>query len=497
MNKTASCLLPILAFLLGTEASICAEGLTLREFILRFGESDKGLAASGLRVDAARGTKAGEGYLPFPSLEFDLRAPYRSWGRSYQYEAYKDRTYLGYYEYREESYRVQLGLNQDLPSGGRLSLRGIGRRAQSDFEVGGFPTEIAISRETGDEEFLMDVGLSLDQPLFGPWDKKDAARAASLKYRKQKAQYKTDSAETVKQAINLFFDFLAGLLKVEEARLELDLADAAARAADTRLEAGLISEIEYLEKSISANDARISFRNAVSSVEAIRMKTRMLTPADDRELLPENLFAAFPLEPTGPSRTLSPEVLQAEHERDLARISLAQTERKRFGQSTLSFWYGLEGLGDTFEESRDLFRHNRWGGYLSLHFLFPEPGLGAEIELARANLNIAQAAYEDAVRKVEERRDLILEEIRTHGANAELQVRRNHLLENLIEIKRDQSDTGIINPDDLLEAEVGLIQAKVDHLETLRRLNVAWVDMALLYGLDPIAVLNGETSGAE
>jgi outer membrane protein TolC len=223
----------------------------------------------------------------------------------------------------------------------------------------------------------------------------------------------------------------------------------------------------------------------------------MLTPADDRQLLPENLFASFPLEPTGSSRTLSPEVLQAEHERDLARILLAQTERKRFGQSTLSFWYGLEGLGDNFEQSRDLFRHNRWGGYLSLHFLFPEPGLGAEIELARANLNIAQAAYEDAVRKMEERRDLILEEIRTHGANAELQVRRNHLLENLIEIKRDQYDTGMINPDDLLEAEAGLIQAKVDHFETLRGLNLAWVDMALLYGLDPITVLNVEASGPE
>ena len=112
MNRPLSLLLLALAILLGVRAVPGAEGLKLSEFILRFGQADKGLAASGLRVDAARGTKAGQGYLSLPSLEFDLRAPYRSWGRSYQYEAYQDKTYLGYYEYREESYRMQLGLSQ-------------------------------------------------------------------------------------------------------------------------------------------------------------------------------------------------------------------------------------------------------------------------------------------------------------------------------------------------------------------------------------------------
>ncbi len=497
MNKVAFWLLPTLALMLGAEPVVCSDGLTLREFILRFGEADKGLTASGLRVDAARGTEAGEGYLPLPSLEFDLRAPYRSWGRTYQYEAYQDRTYLGYYEYREESYRVQLGLNQDLPSGGRLSIRGIGRRAQSDFDVGGFPTEVAISRETGDREFLMDVGLSLDQPLSGPWDKKDEARTATLKYRKQKARYKLDSAETVKNAINLFFDFMTGLMKVRSERLKLDLADAGAEAAKGRLAAGLISEIEYLEENISANDARISYHTAASSMEAVRRKMRTAGHAEERELIPEDLFAAFPADTTRSLSAVSPDVLAAEHDMDLTRITLARTERKRFGQSTLSLWYGLEGLGNTFEESRDLFRKNRWGGYLSVHFLFPEPGLSADIELARANLKIAQSAYEEAVRKVEERRDVLLEEIRTHEANSELQVRRNRLLENVIEIKREQYDREVIDFEDLAEAEAGLIQARIDHLETMRRLNLAWVEITLLSGLDPLAAFYGEASAAE
>lgn len=490
-------LLPVLVMLVVVEGVIASDVLTLRDFILRFGDTDKGLTASGHRVDAARDTKAGQGYLPLPSLEFDLRAPYRSWGRTYQYEAYQDKTYLGYYEYREESYRMQLGLSQDLPSGGRLSIRGIGRSAQSDFKVGGFPPQVTISRETGDEEFLMDVGLSLDQPLFGPWDKKDEARSAALKYRKEKAQYKTDSAQTVKEGINLFFDFMTGLLNVRAESLRMDLAEAGAEAARGRFEQGLIPEIEYLEKTINANDSRIAYRNAEGSLEAFQRKILRVGEVADKELIPEDLFAAAPVDTAGSFASRSPGVLQAEHDRDLARITLAQTERKRFGQSTLSLWYGLEGLGDTFEESKDLFRENRWGGYLTVRFLFPEPGLGAEIDLARANLKIAQSAHEEAVRKTEERQDLIVEEIRTHKANAELQIRRNLLLENIIEIRHEQYESGVIDLADLVEAETGLIEARADYLETMRRLNLVWVEIALLSGIDPLAALAGGASSAE
>jgi outer membrane protein TolC len=497
MNRAASWLALVVMLGLGFEPALCSDGLNLHEFILLFGETDENLTASGLRVAAARGTKVGEGLLAPPSLEFDLRAPYRSWARNYQYEAYQDRTYLGYYEYREESYRMQLGLNQNLPSGGRLSIQGVGRRAQSDFKVGGFPPEITISRETGDREFLMDVGFSLDQPLFGPWDRKDDAGAATLKYGKQRAQYKIDSAETVKRAVNLFFDFMIGLVNEESQRLRLDLAEAEAETAGRRFEAGLVSEIDYLEKRISANDAEIAYQDAVSSMEAVRRKMRSIGYVEDRELVPEDLFSTVPISTIRCLPAISPEVVQAEHDRDLARITLARTERKRYGQSTLSLWYGLEGLGDNFDESRDLFRRNRWGGYLSVHFLFPEPGLGADIELARANLKIAQSAYDDAVRGVEERWDILLKEVRTHQANAELQTTRNRLLENVIEIKSEQYGRNIIDLKDLVEAETGLTETRVDHLETMRRLNLAWVEIALLSGLDPLTTLRGDASRAE
>lgn len=75
-----------------------------------------------------------------------------------------------------------------------------------------------------------------------------------------------------------------------------------------------------------------------------------------------------------------------------------------------------------------------------MRFLSPEPGLSADIELTRANLKMARSVHEEAVRKVEERRDLILEEIRTHEANAELQVKRNLLPENVIEIRHEPYD---------------------------------------------------------
>jgi outer membrane protein TolC len=176
---------------------------------------------------------------------------------------------------------------------------------------------------------------------------------------------------------------------------------------------------------------------------------------------------------------------------------LAQTERRRFGQSTLSLWYGLEGLGESFDESRDLFRENRRGGYLSVRFLLPEPGLSADIGLARANLKIAQSAYEEACRTAEENLDLRLDEIRTLRETAELQSRRNRLLEDVVIIRREQYRTDLVSDQDLVDAEVETIQARVEYLETMRNINLAWVEVTLLSGSDPIADLMGGGSAAE
>lgn len=497
MNRKAVWLVFTAAAVLANTGARCSEDLPLSEFIELYASADRTLDAARLRVDAARGTMAAQDYLPTPGLEFNLRAPYRSWGRTYRYEAFQDNTYLGYYEYREESYRMQLALNQGLPTGGRLSVTGIGRQARSDFSVGGFPPEVTIARETGDKEFLMDVGVSLEQPLLGPWEKRDAAHTAKLKYDKQRAQYRLDSAETVKRAINLFFDYMVGLTKVRAERLRLDLAEVDAGTAGARFRDGLVSEIEYLDKRITANDARIAYRKAETSLEGIRRMLRDVGFPLDEGPVCEDLSARVEVDTTGSGPVVSPDALQAEYDLEIARVELANTERKRFGQSTLSMWYGLEGLGESFDESRDLFRENRWGGYLSVRFLFPEPGLGADIESARANLNIARSVFEERRRSVEEKRDIRLGEILALRATADLQSRRNQLLQNVIKVKRRQFEEHLVSEQDVIGAEVDLLQGRVDYLETMRDVNLAWTELILLSGSDPIAVLKGADSPAE
>jgi outer membrane protein TolC len=84
-----------------------------------------------------------------------------------------------------------------------------------------------------------------------------------------------------------------------------------------------------------------------------------------------------------------------------------------------------------------------------------------------------------------------------YRANADFQAKRNRLLESVIQIRRDQYQKGLISLEDLTEAEVDFVQAGVDYLGTLRNLDLAWVEIALLSGYDPVSALEERGSPVE
>jgi outer membrane protein TolC len=181
--------------------------------------------------------------------------------------------------------------------------------------------------------------------------------------------------------------------------------------------------------------------------------------------------------------------VKARKDVEIAKISLSQSRRRRFGQTTLSLSYGFQGVGADFDESRREFSHNRWSGALSVGLSLPEPGLGSEIELARATLKARESAYEKALAVADEQQGLLIKQVASLSAGIDLETRRVRLLEDLLEIRRKQFDQAVIPRRDLVESEIDLLNARISLFQTMRKLNMVWVDLILGRGENPIEIL--------
>jgi outer membrane protein TolC len=494
MNRLFSKLAVGILLLVALTGAATAEEMHLRDFIAGYVKTDKDIDASLMRLKASEGDMKDKSYLPYPSLSLDFTSPDRSWYRTYAYRTYLDTLYRGFREYESEYYRLSLTLTQPLPTGGNLSVTGIGRRTTSDFAYGGFPPEVPLERESADREFFSDVGIMFRQPLLGLWERKDAVRKATLMYEKQVAQARLDSARTVKQAINVFFDYLIAGHRVDIDERKRGRARSDAEAAVRRFGDDLISEIELLEAQVAAGNADIALFESRASLERAMEGLEVFMPAAPGELVPEDLTEATPLDAPPSNGDGPPEVIKASRDVEIAKVSLAQTRRRRFGQTTLSFSYGFQGLGDDFSESRREFDHNRWGGSLNIGLRLPEAGLGSSIQLARADLRAAESNYEEALEAAEEKEWLLSRRMRSLKANLELLARRVELVTELLATKREQFEQEVISLKEMQDVEIDLFEAKITHLDTLRRLNNAWVDLMLNRGASPVESLHGRLS---
>jgi outer membrane protein TolC len=483
--------LAALAGLVHAARALSGEEVTLRDFLIRYLEADDGLAASRLRIKASETSMKDKRYLPAPGLRLSLTAPQYSWNRVY-YPLYNEAdgtTYKGFYQSKLRSHLMSLTLRQPLPTGGNLSVTGSASKRRSEFSTEGFPSDATYSREASDEEFSTDVGVSLDQPLFGFLERRNEVRKASLEYETKAAQYKIDSAGSLKKAVNLFFDYLIGSYRVEIEERRLDRAVHEAEAAIRQFAQFLISETEVLEKQIAANDARIRHSEAQTTFDRALRQLKVVRPAAPGDLTPEHLGEVVRVD-LGSRPGPSPGVIRAGHDVEVARIGLAETRRRRYGRPAVSLSYGFQGVGDDFRQARDEFEKNRWGGSLSLGFTFPEPGLSSDIDLARATLKTAESAHEEAVQASIEERARLADEIGALETRLELETRQVELLGQMLKTKRTQHAQNVISSNELTDAETEFLSAKIARLETLRKLNLAWVDLVLSGGMNPVEVLS-------
>jgi outer membrane protein TolC len=463
------------------------ESLELTDFMLRYLETDSELDASRLKVQASESDRRAKSYLGMPRLRLSLSTPRYSWRRQYSYQYWLDQLYRGYSETEAEYYQLGLTVTQRLPTGGDLSIVGTSHREESDFRYNGFPPEIPLQRETGTRDYYADVGINLDQPLLGFWERSNEVRTAELQHAIRKAQHHLTCASVTKRAINAFFDCAVAVTRVEISRLDLEVLEQEVSRTERLVVENLASESDLLRARIEENDGRLAVFEARQALEHRIRDLRVVDPLAPPDLVVEDLVELVPFEPEGGGGA-PPALIRAEREVEVARLGLERSRRRRFGNPSVSLWYGFQGLGDDVEEARETFRPNRWGGSLSLAFSFPEPGLAAEIETARASLKLAEAAYDSELRRASSEMACLLERVEALKTRRALQHRKVELLEVMAVISRDQQAADVLSRFEVIETEKQVLEARIALAETTRQLNLAWVDMVTCWGGEPAGV---------
>ena len=471
-----------------------SEGMGLVDFVKLYLAGDKELEASSLRLAASATSARASAYLTYPTFSFDVGSPYYSWGRIYTYRDYLGQTYRGYLESEDRSYWLTLRMSQELPTGGDLTIEGSTRRDRTVFSYAGFPSEIPLERDRGDRQFMADVGVSLTQPVLGFWEKRDDARRASLRHEKARIAARRESAESVKRAVDLFFDCLVDARRAEVERRRADRASTEAARAQRHFEQGLVAEADLLGKQVEANNAGVAYFEAASALVRAQSGVAAVTERSLAEPLPADVGAILDFKRAGVDTSraragASPGVLDARLDEEIARIDLAEASRKRFGRTSVSLWYGLQGLGDDYSEAREGFGRNKWGGALSVGLSLPDAGVSSGVTAARAGLRVAEAALGEALRTEAEDLRVLTERMRVLEANMALQRRQAELLEELAATRKAQRAEGILSDSDLARAEDDALGARIDLLETMRAFGLNWVDLLLAAGYDPALIV--------
>ncbi|MGD9141509.1 MAG: TolC family protein [bacterium] len=483
------CLLLVPALCIAAASCGTCRAGSLNDFISAYTGGDETYEAAQIRLRAARDlTREVWGVLPYPTLSLDVTTPRRSWVRNVAYAEFDSVLYRGWYENKWKSYDFSLSLRQPLPTGGTLTLSGRTSIDESEFAHVGFPAGVTIPRETGDQQFLTDVGVVLDQPLRELWRRGGEGDRARLRLLQAEVQFLMDSAQSARSAIDLAFDFMTSRLRHEIARREHALASSDALAAEGSYADGIISEEELIDTKIEARAAEIALIDAAGALAASRERMR-LKGFDPEAVYPEDLSAASVVDTSLASVAENPEVVKVRCEVEIARVALKEKSAWRYVLPTVSLWYGLQGVGDDASEAGRNFDHNRWGGSLRLDVPLYEAGRAHDIDLLRADLKAAEAGYDNTVVVSRRMMGQLSREILALRATLDLYAQKVNLIERRLVKRKAQFEEGLLSESDLMESEIAHFQARMDMLEVMRKVNLRWVDYLLRRGNNPVEIL--------
>ena len=384
--------------------------------------------------------------------------------------------------------RVTPGVRLPLRTGGTI-----------DFTVPMERFETNNQFSTLNPAYTSDALVSLTQPLlrnFGPDATASGIRVAFYQYQESQARTKLEMIRVLADADRAYWRLYAAREILKVRKQEYDLGDAQLERARRQARAGVIAEVDVVRAESGVADrleAIILAENVVRDRE--RELKRIL---NDTELPLDASTVVLPTsEPRGLAWQLDAnalvdramagrmELLEQELRIAEEEANVAFAKNQMLPLLTLSYQYGVNGLGGSFDDSFAMVRR--------ADFQDHRVGLQLEIpignEAARSRLRAALASRLQQLATKEQRALTIRQEVYTAVDELEanwqryLAARKRVVLAaRVLDVEIRQFNQGLRTSTDVLDAQTRLANARSDEIAALTDHQIAQVDIAFATG---------------
>jgi HAE1 family hydrophobic/amphiphilic exporter-1 len=390
---------------------------------------------------------------------------------------------------------LDLGVNQNLPTGGRYAFSFNNARSVS-----------AGGPQTLSPAYTPNVGFSFDQPLLRDFGMDIHRRFITIARNTLGINHETfrqrliDTAVSVEQAyLNLVYARRA----VEVVKQSLFLARDQARITQIRIDVGASAPLDILQPRVtiatSEEQLIIATANVRSAEDQLRQLLNLPVEEWDRPIIPTDDVAYTPLtinvdDAVRRAIELRPEVRQDQLNTDTRRIQLLYARNQTLPQVDLNLDYGFAGVaGSVLDEDpvtgdiiiaeripygrglRQLVQGDFPSWTVGLNIAVPITNVGARAEARRAELDLQQSRLTEA-----QTRQIIALEVREAARDVDTSARTivatraaRDAAERNVEAERRRYENGMTTNFQVLEVQQQLSDARVRELQALVAFNQA------------------------
>ena len=360
-------------------------------------------------------------------------------------------------------YGGQLTVSQRVPHLGEFSLTSNAERR--DF---------SSNRRADFLDFSGDLRVGYRHEIFTRAREEFALERARLNLDGAGYSYLRRQLNLEQQVVSAYYDLVQSIRKLEIEQQSLEQSEASLELAKRKFEVGLIAEVEALRWQVALLRAKADFDQAETEIERRRDLLREVLGMEmdePLEVVSEVESRRFPIDA---ERALElglqrrTDLRQAKVQEEISQLSLRERKRDSGPVATLNANVGVRGRGSEVGDISSNLERNLWS--VGIDVAMPILDGGSK----RSSVNQAQVDLEKSRIATSQRKREIVREIRNavrNLAQAERQIdlRRAALevAERTYEVEQSRFELGLIQSQDLLDAQGELTQARIEKLDAI------------------------------
>jgi outer membrane protein TolC len=340
-----------------------------------------------------------------------------------------------------------------------------------------------LDQTSGDTENLTwysNARLSFNQPILGDNVNRLAETRASTGLRIAEEALRRQVAGLTYDVAAAYYGLVRAIKREEIGRDRLEQARASYEIASNKYTAGLIPEVEAMQLEVELARARAEQERAVTARWTNEDQFRDLLGFDLDEAV--GVVTEVPLQAeeidqgvaVEQALTTRSDIREQEMQIDLARLDLRTARRVNNPSGNLSLYYGYDGQEEEWNDSLDEWQSNQ-GVTLSFSVpLFDSGRTGARVTRRRLSLESLELGLADLRRRVELEVRSAVRAVDEARSRLEILASTLRVAERTYEINLQRFEVGNLTSQDLFQEEVRLNETRLDHLDAVIDLNLAW-----------------------